>query len=254
MVTLSPTISLFTQRRMASMPRISRRASLTYASSAKVATIASASKSLTARMCSATTPVRLVAVAMMTVLPVRFDLMGPASTLPPLEGQARARRQSLPPGEIRSAGHLDPGLARDVAGRPERLRRLGQRKPRSQDPLRRRDGRGEGGREVARVVVDQRTPQRQLTPDHQPRVDPGGLPAEADQDHGRPRGGPADGLAQSDTASSSRPWSGSRTCGVTPWAARARQSSPPCEPAPTTRQLPPGVMPLRLIAASATVS
>ena len=49
-------------------------------------------------MCSATTPVSFVAVAMMSVLPVRFDLMAPASTLPPLEGQARDRGQNLPQG------------------------------------------------------------------------------------------------------------------------------------------------------------
>src|SRR3984957_11611648 len=123
MVTLSPTISLFTQARIASMPRISRRASFTYASSAKVATIASASKSLTARMCSATTPVSFVEVAMRSVPPTRFDLMAPAGRLLQPEGEAYGFGQNLPPGETRSAAHPDPGLARDVAGRPERLRR-----------------------------------------------------------------------------------------------------------------------------------
>src|ERR1700722_1777215 len=198
MVTLSPTISFFPQARIAATPRISRRASLTYASSAKVATIASASKSLTARMCSATTPVSFVAVAMMRVLPVRFDLMSPASPLPWLESQARPRGRNLPPRETRSAGHPDPGLARDVAGRLERLRRLGQREPSPQNPIRCRHVRLEGGCEIARVVVDQRAPQRQLMPDHQPGVDPGGLPAEADQDHRGPVRGPADGRAEGD--------------------------------------------------------
>jgi hypothetical protein len=32
----------------------------------------------------------------MSVLPVRFDLMAPASPLPLLEGQARGRGQNLP--------------------------------------------------------------------------------------------------------------------------------------------------------------
>jgi hypothetical protein len=60
MVTLSPTISLSTKRRIASVPRISRLASLTYASGANVATIASASNALTALMWSAITPVSVV--------------------------------------------------------------------------------------------------------------------------------------------------------------------------------------------------
>src|ERR1700682_1892489 len=55
-VTLSPTISLAAQRRIASAPQNSRWTSLTSASSAKVATIASSSNALTAAMYSATIP------------------------------------------------------------------------------------------------------------------------------------------------------------------------------------------------------
>src|ERR1700689_4922866 len=52
-------------------------------------------------MCSETTPVSFVAVAMMSVLPGRFDLMALASRLPRPESQGRDRGQSLPPGEAR---------------------------------------------------------------------------------------------------------------------------------------------------------
>ena len=60
--------------------------------------------------------------------------------------------------------------------------------------------------------------------------------------------------APSETARSRRPGCGSSTYGEMPEAASATQSSVPCDPAPTTRHRLPGAAPLRLIAASATVS
>src|ERR1700678_860060 len=87
-------------------------------------------------MGSATTAVSFVAVAMMSVLPGRFDLMALASRLPRLESQGRDHGQSLPPGETRSGVTLIqvfPGTSRAAlnasgawsSGKPARRIRLG---------------------------------------------------------------------------------------------------------------------------------
>ena len=70
----------------------------------------------------------------------------------------------------------------------------------------------------------------------------------------KPASEPRAARAPSETASSRRPGCGSSTYGEMPQAASATHSSVPCDPAPTTRQRLPGAAPLRLIAASATVS
>src|SRR5882757_5874466 len=66
MVTWAPTTSLAMNSRMASAPRISRWLSLTYASGANVATMASESKAFTAEMCSETMGGSLVVTLVMS--------------------------------------------------------------------------------------------------------------------------------------------------------------------------------------------